>query len=396
MHNKSIVEILDKDLNKIAEARALYPINEQGTVLSYSKELSDFGACTFRLRPQDPIFTQYGDIIEPHKFHIRIREGNSYVWQGAIVDNPHRTHNYLEIRGAEYEFYLGRKLVKRTSAVSYGSVAPSEDIGLHYRIFSSGTMATAVSNIVTEATAAFGSGHVLSSLTLGTIENPDYPKNFTTAAGTSLTGPWNFSDDVVLQFDYQSNLYILKAFGVYASADFRITPDLAFEFKKFLGNKNTGVQFTFGPQGNVIDYDIPRLGSRMTNNLVGIATDPTGLILHSEKSDSVSQAEYGLLEDSAAFADVKDKNALDVRMTEQLRLTSRPDSAPLNFVLDEHGYQIGQYDIGDIITARIRDGAIDYKAPRRVAGITVNIHNTGKKLITVQTNAPRDEDIGGS
>src|SRR5882672_6793901 len=340
MHTRTTVEILNASLNKIAEARALYPINKQGTVLRYSKELSDFGSCLFRLRPQDPIFTQFGDILVPHKYHIRIKRGDSYVWQGAIVDNPHRTHNYLEVKGAEYEFYLSRVLVKRTSAVSYGGTAPSENIGLHYRIFSSGTMATAVTDLVTEAKAAFGSNHILNSLVLSTIENPDYPKNFATVAGTPLTGAWNFSSDVVLQFDYQSVLYVLKAFGIYAGADFRFTPSLGFEFKKFLGNKNPGISFVHGTQGNMADYDIPRLGSRMTNDLYGIATDPNGLILHANNSDSVSLEEFGLLQGSAVFADVKDRNALNARMTEQLRLPSRAEYSPNNFVLTEKAYPL--------------------------------------------------------
>lgn len=394
MRTRTVVEILDRNLNKIAESKALYPINAQGMVLRYSKELSDFGMCLFRLRPQDPIFTQYGDILVPHKYHIRIKRGSSYVWQGAIVDNPHRTHNYIEVKAAEYEFYLSRVLVKRTSAVSYGGIAPSQDIGLHYRIFSSGTMAQAVTDVVNEAKIAFGSSHILNGITLGTIENPNYPNNFVTAGGTALTGAWGFSSDVVLQFDYQSVLYVLKAFGVYANADFRLNANLEFEFEKFLGNKNPGVTFVYGTHGNMVDYDIPRLGSRTTNDLVGIATDPSGLILHAEKTDSTSLSDYGLLQDSATFADVKDNNALSARLAEQLRLVSRPESSPHNFLLNENAYPLGQYDIGDLITAKVKDGAIDYKEVRRIAGITVNLHNTGREMITVQTNAPRPQDIG--
>jgi hypothetical protein len=397
---ETVVEILDRSLDKIAEAKALYPINEQGTVLRYSKELSDFGTCVFRLRPQDPIFEQYGDIIEPHKYHIRIKRGGVYVWQGAIVDNPRRTHNFIEVKAAEYEFYFGKKLIKRTSAVSYGSTAPSEDIGLHFRIFSSGTMATAITDIVTEARDAFGADHVLGSMEIGTIENPDYPKNASTSSGAMLTGEWNFSSDLVLQYDYQSVLYALKAFGIYSNADFRVYYDsdgiLKFEFKKFMGNKNNGLVLTYGPQGNVVDYDIPRLGSRMSNTLVGISTDPRGVILHAEKSDSASVQDYGLLEEPAAFADVKDKNGLNSRLAEQLRLTGRPDAAPLNFLLNEKSYPLGRFDLGDIVTGRIIDGAINYKAPRRIAGYTVSLHNTGRELVTVQTNRPRDEDIGGA
>lgn len=395
-HSRTVVEILDRTLSKIAEVRALYPINEQGMVLRYSKELSDYGFCLFRIRPQDPLFTQYGDIIEPHKYHVRIKRDGVVVWQGAIVDNTRRTHNFIEVRAAEYEFYFDKKLIKRTSAVSYGSTAPSEDIGLHYRIFDSGTMAAAVTSIVTETRDGFGADHVLAGLTIGTIENPDYPRNAVRADGTELTGEWNFSSDLVLQFDYQSSLYALKQFGIYANADHRITDDLTFEFKKFLGNKNNGLVFRYGTQGNIIDYDIPRLGSRMTNSITGVATDPSGVVLHSEKTDSDSRNNYGLLESAAAFADVKDKNGLNSRLMEQLRLTSRPDSAPLNFLLDENGYPLGRYDVGDIVTGVIKDGAIDYKGPRRVAGITVNLHNTGRELTTVQTNRPRDEDIGGA
>lgn len=395
-YTKTTVEILDRNLDKVAEARALYPINEQGMVLRYSKELSDYGTCLFRLRSQDPIFTQFGDIVEPHKYHIRIKRGNAYVWQGAIIDNPHRTHQYVEVKAAEYEYYFSRALIKRTSAVSYGGTAPSEDIGLHYRIFSSGTMAAAVTDIVNETKAKFGSNHIMAGLTLGTIENPDYPKNFTSSTGTSLTGAWSFSSDVVLQFDYQSSLYALKAFGVYANADFTINDSLQFVFKKFLGNKNPGITFVYGSQGNMVDYDIPRLGGRMANSITGIATDPKGLVLHSEKSDSKSITDYGLLEDPASFSDVKDKNALNARLAEQLRLTSRPEASPHNFLLNEKAYPLGQYDIGDIITAKVKDGAIDYKEVRRIAGITVNLHNTGREMITNQTNAPRPEDVGGN
>lgn len=394
MATRTAVEILDRSLNKIAEVRSLYPLTRSGMVLQYSSELSDYGTCRFRISPKDQLFTQYGDILIPHKYHVRIKRGNSYVWQGAIVDNPRRTHNYVEVKAVEYLFYLNRVLVNRTSAVSYGGVAPTSDIGLHYRIFSSGTMAAAVTSVVTQAKAKLGTSHILNSMTLGTIENPDYPKNFSTSAGVAMTGGWTFTSDVVLQFDYQSVLYVIKSFGIYANADFRITPNLVFEFKKFLGNKNPGIVFQYGTQGNIVDYDVPRLGSRVSNSLTGIASTPDGVILHAEKSDSASIADYGLLEDSAAYSDVKDKNAMSARMEAQLRLTSKPESSPLNFLLNEKGYPLGQYGVGDLVTVKIKDGAIDYNGVRRIVGITVNLHNTGREMVTIQSNAPRPEDVG--
>lgn len=390
---RTTVEILDSSLNKIAEVRTLVPLNNRGTVLQYSKELSDYGFCVFRMSTHDPIFNTLGDIIVPHRYHIRIKRGNYTVWAGAIVDNPQRTKDFVEIRGAQYEFYLDKVLIKRTSAVGFGEVAPTTDIGLHYRIFSSGTMATAVTNLITEAAAALGSSHLMSGLTAGTVENPNFPDNFTDSNGAALTGGWTFSDDVVLQFDYQYVLYALKQFGIYAAADFRLNDDLSFDFEDFLGNKHPNISFEYGQRGNIADYNAPRLGSSMVNDYFGIATDPNGTVLHAEKSDSDSLNTYGLMQGAVAFSDVKDQNALSARLAEDLFLVKDPQNSPMSLVLNDKSYPLGQYDIGDLVNVRIQDGAIDYKGVKRVVGITVNLHNTGRELITLQTNDPKPKDL---
>lgn len=391
---RTTVEILDSTLSKIAEIKNLVPINSQGMILRYSKELSDWGTCLFRVSTSDPLLKSLGDILIPHRYHVRIKRAGLTIWQGAIIDNPQRNKNFVEIKAAEYEFYLDKVLIKRTSAVGYGETAPTVDIGLHYRIFSSGGMDTAVSALITEAIAALGSAHILSGVTTGTIENPNFPANYSTAAGVALTGAWAFSSDVVLQFDYQSVLYALKAFGIYAQADFQLTTGLVFNFQKFLGNKHPGVSFEYGTRGNIVDYNSPRLGSKMINDYFGIATDPNGVVLHSEKSDSVSLNTYGLMQGAIAFSDVKDKNALAARLSEDLFLVKDPADSPLNLVLDENGYPIGQYDIGDLVNVKIKDGVINYNAVKRVVGITVNLHGTGREMITVQTNTPKPKDLG--
>jgi hypothetical protein len=392
---RTTVEILNSSLSKLAEVRALVPITRTGMVLRYSKELSDYGLCTFRISTQDPLFTTFGDIVVPHQYHIRIRRAGTIVWAGAIIDNPQRNKDFVEVTAAEYEFYLDKVLINRTSKVGYGETAPTADIGLHYRIFSSGTMAAAVTAVIQEAQAALGANHVLNGLTVGTIENPNYPNNFATSAGVALTGAWNFSADVVLQFDYQSVLYALKAFGIYAACDFQVTSSLVFNFQKFLGNKNPGITFTYGSRGNIVDYNSPRLGKRMVNDYFGIAATPDGVVLHSEQIDTTSRNLYGLMQSAKAFADIKDQNALNVRLSEELRLVKTPADAPLNVVLNENGYPLGQFDIGDLVNVRIVDGAINYNDTKRVVGITVNLHGTGREMITVQTNTARPEDLVG-
>lgn len=390
---RTTVEILDKSLAKIAEVRTLLPLNNNGMVLRYSTELSDYGFATFRISTHDPIFTTFGDIVVPHKYHVRIKRGQATVWQGAIVDNTQRNKTFVEVKAAEYEFYLDKVLIKRTSAVGYGEVAPTTDIGLHYRIFSTGTMAAAVTALITEAKAALGANHILNGMTAGTIENPNYPKNFSDAAGKALTGAWNFTSDVVLQFDYQSVLYAIKSFGVYAQSDFRLNPDLTFDFENFLGNKHPNLSFEYGARGNIIDYNAPRLGTHMVNDYFGIATAPDGTVLHDEKTDETSKKTYGLMQAGEAFSDVKDKNALGARLAEDLFLVKDPADSPLNLILNENGYPLGTYGTGDLVNTKIKDGAIDYTATKRVIGITVNLHDTGRELVTVQTNTPKPEDL---
>lgn len=396
MSQTTRVEILNKDLERVAEVRSLYPLTESGTVLRYSKELSDYGTCEFRIANEDPIFNNFGDIIEPHRYHVRIKRNNYTAWQGPIVDNPERGRNFFAVKAKEPLFYLDKILVKRTSKVSYGEFEPDDNIGLHYRIFQSGTMATAVTNVVNEAKAKLGGNHLINALTLGTIENPNYPSNFVNSDGNKMTGGWTFNDDVVLQFDYHSVLYVLKAFGIYADADFQVTSDLKFNFKKFLGNKNTNLKFVYDSGGNIVDYDLPRFGERMVNDLIGIASSPEGTVLHNTNRDEASIKKYGLMEKAVPYTDVKNKNALNARLAKEMRFLKNPEEAPINLVLSEKAYPLGQFDVGDLVTVRIKDKTIDFTGTRRVAGYTVTMHNTGRELIAVQTNVPNPEDTGKS
>jgi ribosomal protein L21E len=393
METKTTVEILDRSLTKIAEVRALYPLTESGMVLRYSKELSDYGKCTFRIANDDPIFDTYGDIIIPHKYHVRIKRGNATVWQGAIVDNPERGKNYFEVEAREYLYYLEKILVKRTSKVSFGEFVPTGDIGLHYRIFSTGQMSTAVTNVFNEAKEAFGSSHILANASVGTVENPNYPSNFSTGSGAPLTGAWEFNDDVVLQFDYHNVMYVMKAFGIYGDCDFQLDDNLRFNFKKFLGRKQLGVQFVYGLRGNIVDYNVPRYGSRMANDLTGIATDINGVILHATTRDEPSINEYGLMQTVIPYMDVKDKNALNARQAKEIRFVKTPEESPINIILNEKSYPLGQYDVGDIVSIKIKDKTIDFAQARRIVGYTVNLHNTGREMIAVQTNIPNPEDL---
>lgn len=390
---RTIVEILDNDLSKIAEVKALYPINKEGMVLRYSRELSDYGQCTFRVSTKDPILSEFGDILQPHAYHVRVKRNNVIVWQGAIVDNPTRNKNYVEVKALEYLFYLGKVLIRRDA-----DNPNTDDDESNFRVFSSGTMSSRVQTIFTNAISDLGPNHILSAATVGTIENPNYPDNFINiSTGSPLTGAWTFNSSVTVQFDYHSALYVLKSFGIYSNADFEMTTDLEFNFKKLIGQRVSGITFTYGRVGtNIVDYNFPRLGQRMANDLVGIATDDRGNVLHAHKIDSSSINSLGKLQDARAYTDVKNQNLLDSRLKEEIFLTVSPDESPITLVLDENAYPLGQFELGDIVWVKVKDHVIDYEKERRIVGWTVNLHNTGKELTYVQTNKPDPKLVGAS
>src|SRR5665213_1147394 len=139
------VEILDSNLNVLTKVSSFMQMTAAGTILTYSKELSDFGTCTFRISSYDTFFGTLGDILQPHANHVRIKRNNVVVWQGAIIDNPKRTKDYIEVNAVEYIWYLGKSLILRSSADPSGANNP----GI-YRVFSSGTMADAVNAIMNE------------------------------------------------------------------------------------------------------------------------------------------------------------------------------------------------------------------------------------------------------
>lgn len=384
------VEILNKSLAKVAEIKNLYPLDERGMILRYSKELSDYGKCTFRVRSNDPIFDTLGDVLLPHAYNVRIKRGQATVWQGAIVNNTQRTKNFIEVEAYEYLYYLDKVLIRRDAESVAGD---GKD---NYRTFTSGTMDSAVTTLVNNSISDFGSAHPLATMTIGTVNNPNYPLGFQNSSGVALTGAWSFSSDVTLQYDYHSVYYVLKAFGVYTSCDFEIDESLVFNFKTFLGNKHSDIIFQYGTRGNIVDYNTPRLGKRMVNDLWAIAADTDGKVLHVEQTDSVSINTYGKLQSAKSYTDVKDLNLLKTRANEDLRFTKSPADSPVNVLLDENGYPLGQYDIGDIVTLKIKDNIINTQSQKRIVGITVNLHNTGKELTTVQLNTPKDSDLGAS
>lgn len=379
------IEILDSSREEITQVKNFVPLNTANMWLEYKDALSNWGTCRFRVLKEDPMFEQFGDILQPFFNHVRVYRGDFLVWSGIIVRCPRRNKSYIEVEARTYLYMLTTVLLKRDASVAAGD---GKD---NYRTLNSGTMATAVQNIITETKDFVDANNVLKGMTIGAMENPDFPDGYTQADGTTpLTGAWTFGTNMTLQFDYRDVLFALQALASYPAYDFELTKDLVFNFKRFIGNKQPDLVFEYGNYGSVDDYDCPLDGDRMANELVGVAADPlTGQLIHVEKSDTESVAKYGRIQGVAAYVDVKTKNALTSRVVEELRLTSTPDSE-IHVTLNERAYPLGVYGLGDTVTIRIRDDVVDVSQLRRVVGIDVKVHTTGREAIRLITNKPKE------
>lgn len=378
------VEILDSTRQPITQLKNLIRIDRQGNVLKYAKRLSDTGWAKFRLHIKDPIFSDHGNIVEPLSYGVRITRNNLNVWEGIITQNPHRRQDYIDVVAKGYLFRTKKVHVNRDAEENPGD---GKD---NYRTFKSGTMADAVTATFNEMKAKVGPSDIVKSFTLGTVENPDFPESFTRLSGAPLVGGWTFSDELAVQVDYKSTFYLWSLFGMYANCDFEVTNDLVFNFKKMIGTRRPELVFEWSKYGAVMDFDAPLDGENLVNDLMGIASDPRGVVLHVERRDDESVKRYQLSQDVMAFLDAKDKNTMRTRLIEHLRFSAYPDSV-VNFVMNEKAYPLGQYDLGDTAMFKIKRGIIDVNQERRITGLNVAVHNTGTETIVLETNKPRED-----
>lgn len=373
------IEILDKNLNFVAPIRNTAAFNTSGQWLKFTKKLSSWGMCKFRVSTKDPIFTTEGDILVPWKYHVRVRRAGVTVWQGVIIKNPSRTKDYIDVEAYSYLYMLDRVLIRHDASDGKGSE--------NYRTFKSGTMAAQISTMTTEAMTDMGVA--ISTMTAGTIDNPTFPADFKDAAGTTLSGAWTFSETFQIKFDYRSFLYVLQTLGAYANFDFELTNDMVLNFKQFIGTKKPEMKFFYGEFGNIRDYDTPLDGDGMANFIQGVAADNEFTIIHYEYNNSASINEYGKISSVAPYADVKNINLLTSRTREEGALVGTPD-AEIHVVLNDKAYLPGTYDIGDTVTIQISDHIISTNSARRIVAIDTTIERNGQETIRLITNKPRE------
>lgn len=375
------IEVLDRDLQPITSLNVFVPTDQSGNYLEYEARLSSYGTARFRILTKDIAWDRFGNIFDPYQNHIRIYRSNLLVWAGVVVDLPMRNKRFIEIEARTYLHVLEKVLVKHD--------APDGNNAEYFRTFKSGTMADAVKAVMTESISDTAAYPVIRMITLGSIINPKYPKGFVDTANNSIAGQeWKFTADIALKFDERDIFFVLSQLANYSNCDFEITEDLVFNFIPRIGSRKVDMVFNYGVGGSVDDYNAPLWGSRMANHLVGIAADKDYVILKDEISDSASIARRGRLSGVAAYIDVKNKNALKVRLGEEIRFVSEPD-AELDLYMNEKAVPLGTYGLGDTITAVIKDGPINVRQERRVVGYRIKVNLTMDESVRVMTNKPR-------
>lgn len=385
------VEVLDINLVPLGRIVSFPKLDNSLNFLEFSQKLSDYGMCRFRVATEDEIFTHLSNLFTPYKHHIRVRRNGVVVWQGIVVNVPHRTAKYLEVQAYEYAFLLKKTLVQHDTVGD-----------TNYRTLKSGTMADAITTFITETSAKTGVQTALAGLLIGTIENPNFPDGYVDSSNNSIAGqPWTFSEDFQLKFDYRDMLYVISVLAAYAQFDFEITTvvddagvtTLTFDFKQYIGNRDVMHTFEYGPGAAIENFDSPLDGEGMVNTITGIAADNDFNILAIRDLPLASSIDtYGTLQGVAAYGDAKNLNVLRSRVNEELIVAGIPD-VEIRVILSDRAMPLGKYHIGDKARFIINKNDIQVDQIRRIIGIDVKVNENGHETINLITNVPRDSQL---
>lgn len=382
------VLILDNQMNVITRVTNFLPLDNIGNWLEYSRKLSGYGLCRFRVGTKDPLFGTTGDIFQPFANNVQVWRNNTIVWQGTIVNVPHRTKNFVEIEAYEFEYMLDKVLIKHDPPDGNGA----ED----YRTLQTGTLATALQTLLTEIITDPSRNLFFNKVIVGEVDNPSFPAGSTDANGVALAGQaWDFSKPgQALKFNYQTFYQVAAALGAYTIYDFELVPNssgqLVFNFKPFIGNPNTGIVFSYitNRLGELEDYDVPLNGKGQVTYLTGLGADFDFQIIQSQQVSPANVVSlYGRLDGVAAFNDTKNLTTLAARTQQELLLMQTPDTE-VNVITNTRSIDYGLYNVGDYITLNIQDHFIKYNQLRRLVGTDVKVHVTGKDTIKLITNPP--------
>jgi hypothetical protein len=352
--------IYDRAGTKLAYVKNLVPL-DSGKVLTFSDYLSSYGELRFRIQTKDPIAEK--NILNPYQNEIKLYRDNKEVWAGVIVNCPHRNSRFIEVEAYTYAWLFKKVQVEHSSATPY------------YREFNSGTIASNITTIFNEGKNR--SSSPISDLTIGTIENPNYPWENTS---------WTFTINIMVRYEWADMFQVINSLADMSNADWYVTKDKVFNFVVQAGRDRNDVSLRFGRGGNVEDYDSPLDGTNMVNDLYASSLDKDGSnIIHSNKSDTSTYSDYGRLFGSMIFSDHLSQEMLENRTKILLNLNKKPNTE-ISLQLNDKALPFGVYELGDLVNVEIKDGPINEFQKRRVIGWKVELLNNGVEQVSIITN----------
>lgn len=187
---------------------------------------------------------------------------------------------------------------------------------------------------------------------------------------------------------------IIQLTEVINGFDFLITPSIkintqgVFNVYSKRGSTITNIQLEYGDglRNNIQAWRRARTLSDMANSIVVEGEGLGDARLTSTATDSTLISAVGLLEDRVQEKSISLQATLDTRATEVLRV-KKAEQPIYDLTLNNAYDDFGRYDIGDIITVKIKSGYVNINANMRIYGIEVRISDGGEEQIklTVST-----------
>lgn len=189
-------------------------------------------------------------------------------------------------------------------------------------------------------------------------------------------------------FDEKIGEKIIQLTEVINGFDFEITPSIKVNtlgvfnvYSKRGATLNTfRLEYGEGLKNNIQSWSRKRTLSDMVNSVIVEGEGYGDIALKSTQTDSSMITAVGLLQGRVQEKSVNQQTTLDSRADEFIRV--RKTEQPLYDITLNNAYdEFGLYDIGDIVSVKIKYGYVDINVNMRIYGIDVRVSDTGEEVI---------------
>jgi hypothetical protein len=333
--------------------RYFKPLDELTQVgsLSFQRSLSKLATAAFTVRLDNAHVNQ----LAMCEGYIKLYRANTLEFFGPLITAEQQadaTTRSLAVTCADIGWVLSKRLAgKSATGVVFSSPTDLAQIAKHLIDTTNTELDTGLSTAV--GTLSAGSGRTY-------IAGPYRPiLEIVQELATALDGyEWR-----VVPIDNWGNGQLTSNKIGYLQAD------------PLIGSNKPLVVFEFGPdtRSNVLSFTFTRSRDTQANRVYHLLSDSSD---ERHKDNADAQSEWGLLEDNLSLPDITDSAMRDGILNEHVAVRGTPRD--LVKITPHIGAAVPDpfvdYDIGDIITARIvNDGEVRFAGLLRVYGINITV-----------------------